>query len=485
MDKKDKIKKNVPSYFKPDVNVMWKALLEAHGIEDQNASDQVIEAKKQIFVEFAEKEYLDALGDNVAVYRPLELNLADEKYRKLIEFLSFYPKQVKSLISNILDVFYDEVFSRFNTQTQLSAPYGLTGGESLVFRTEKDKPVKIVRKFTANGDSDGPNTIRINTTAGLYIGQLIDISDDSNYPVRTSIVDLTNSIITISESAGSLLVSRNALLITETYQYTIFKSSDFANPGAATAGEVVNAINKSSTTVTASEASSNTIVSIRTNTVGNKGYLQVLGGTANNYLSFPVSPAQNLRIQISEINPNELVIKIPSTIPALRRILQGSAHLHPDSTTGTNWKGSFVYDPNSDYTVQKMRTSLNQNIVAGQVYTQISVLNSSNIPNEAGNLIFNFGRERMEYSVPYIGRPNNSTLLVDPSYVFKKDHVPGELINTIITTGTVPRVGGMDYPVYLVGVETARELVQNIVRGVVATGVVIRWEITYPICGKF
>lgn len=38
--------------------------------------------------------------------------------------------------------------------------------------------------------------------------------------------------------------------------------------------------------------------------------------------------ANNPRVAISEVNPNEIVIQIPSSVPALRRSLKGSNHFH-------------------------------------------------------------------------------------------------------------------------------------------------------------
>lgn len=484
MNKIEKIKTNVPSYFRPGVNVQWKALLEAHGEADERIVQQITEAKKQIFVETAERGYLDALGDNVGVFRPLEVNLIDDKYRKLIEFLSFYPKQVRSLVANVLDVFYDQTFLRFNVQTANASPFALFGGESLVFRKENDTTNTVTKTLTADGEVDGVNTVRVASTSGMYVGQIISVSDDNSQTITGVVTNLTNTIVTLDVSTLQFTTAQNAIIFFETYQYVNFQASDFATPGSATAEEVTNAINAIGVGVTASYVTTGN-VNIMTNTIGALGGIQILGGTANDVLLFPTNAGQKLRIQINELNPNELAITIPSTVPSLRRTLKGCLHFHSSSAITSGYPSSYLYSPSAvNYTPQNKVTTLNQTITAGQVYTQLSVINSSSIPNAPGNLIINFGKENLEQPVPYIGRPNNSTILLDPSYVFTKDHSSGELINTILTEATTPRVSGGDYAVYNVGIDKARIQIQEIVRNIVATGVVIRWIINFPVCGK-
>jgi len=485
VDKKDKIKKSVPSYFKPEVNIYWKNFLESIAEEDNRVITQIDEAKKQIFVETASGSYLDALGDNVSVFKPLELNLSDDKYRELIKFLSFYPKQVKSLILEVLDVFYGETYSRFSSQTINNAPYNLTGGECLVYKTESTPIQSNTKSLTADGETDGANTIRVVSTSGMYIGQVVSVSDDDSSELVATVTGVTKTVATLDTSTASFTLSQNAFVIFNTYHSVVFESGDFAISGAATALEVAAAINTVAINSTATSVSSDTQVNIRTNVAGNKGSIQVLGGSANVALNFPTTEPTSLRVQVSEINPNEIVIRVPATIPALRRILQGSAHLHGDSTLVPPWVGSFVYDTDIDYTVTKVSTTLNQTIQAGLVYTQISVIDSSDLPNSAGFLMFDFGKNNIEYSVPYIGRPNNSTLLLDPGYTFTKDHSAGEIINIILNEPTIPRAGGGDYPVYVAGSSpSTRAEVQAIVESIIATGIVIRWQINYPVCGK-
>jgi hypothetical protein len=269
----------------------------------------------------------------------------------------------------------------------------------------------------------------------------------------------------------------------------------------------------------------------------------------------------NPRVFVKEINPNEIVIQIPSSVPALRRDLKGSHHFRACSgviqsidvlnreltvdfdspfpydsknyqedelrgadfgqgnlrrleimsnssgrlgvilqfplgtdvsvfTVGArfnianvpNYVGSFIPDLRRLYTVRSLRGTLGQNIVAGTIYTILTMSDASSIPDQPGRLIFNFGRSGEEADIKYFGRPNNTTLLIDPAYTFQKNHSIGDVVNVIAKPYEKPAIEGDDYSVYLVGVTAARILAQKIVESVVAAGVVIRWQVAEPRC---
>jgi hypothetical protein len=260
-------------------------------------------------------------------------------------------------------------------------------------------------------------------------------------------------------------------------------------------------------------------------------------------------------VRVNEINPNEIVIQIPSSVPSLRRTLKGSIHFHAYSgtivsvdnvlkeividleestkallldeldqgflgqenavepilsntpgTTGvtlqfsavadlskftasgrfrmylTNYPGSFLHDPTSPFTLTKQRGVLGQSIVAGSINPTLTMTDASGIPDAPGKLVFNFGRGTQESLITYFGRPNNTTLLIDPAYNFLNNHSTGEPINVAVTPTVSPNVDGTDYSIYLVGVTAARILAQDIVRSIVAAGVIVRFIVVEPIC---
>ena len=147
-----------------------------------------------------------------------------------------------------------------------------------------------------------------------------------------------------------------------------------------------------------------------------------------------------------------------------------------------NYVGTFIYDESGTYSVSSNRTHLAQDIEAGEVYPVITVDDASNIPNSEGYLIFDFGNGRQEQPVPYRGRPNNSTLLLDPAYVFTYNHYIENIINVVNTPlgPTNPDTYGDDYATYITSMEDVRVTVQTLISDIIAAGVSIRYVIDSP-----
>jgi hypothetical protein len=145
------------------------------------------------------------------------------------------------------------------------------------------------------------------------------------------------------------------------------------------------------------------------------------------------------------------------------------------------YQGGYIPDKTSAFTVTKLRGTLGQTIVAGNITPTLTMTDASLIPNTVGMLSFNFGTQTEESLIQYFGRPNNQTLFIDPGYVFQHNHSIGEVVNVIVTPYNTPNVNGSDYSVYIVGVVAARLLAQQIIESLKAAGVVINWRIVGPV----
>lgn len=145
------------------------------------------------------------------------------------------------------------------------------------------------------------------------------------------------------------------------------------------------------------------------------------------------------------------------------------------------YPGSFIPDTTQAFTVTGQRGVLGQSISAGAIVPTCTMLDASGLPNAIGKVVFNYGLPNEESLISYFGRPNNTTIFLDPVYTFTKDHVAGESVNLILTPYQKPDVLGRDYSVYLVGVTAARILAQKIVESIVAAGVVINWTVVGPV----
>jgi len=368
----DKMVRFLPGLYKPGSNINVRGLLYAWSDEDERIVQAISDAKEQIFVKLAQVHHLDALGSNVGVSRPTEINIIDDVYRQLIPALSFWPKQVVPTIQRVLDIFFE-------------------AGNPDVDVAEVN-PNEIVIKIPSTVPSlrrDLRGSIHIHA----YHGKITAIDN----VLKTLTVDMVDP--------------RKVLQTDELAQ-----------------GYIVQGLEREQ---------------IFSNTSGASGVTLQFFATVD--------------------------LSVFNTTDNFNLLLD-------------NYPGSFFTDTRSSSTVRGLRGILGQTITAGNIITTLSMTEASRIPDTTGRVTFNLGRTNEEKEVRYFGRPNNSTLLIDPSYTFTEDHAIGEPVNVAIKPYVTPNVDGTDYSIYLTGVTAARELAQRIVESITAAGVIVRWIISEPTC---
>jgi hypothetical protein len=275
---------------------------------------------------------------------------------------------------------------------------------------------------------------------------------------------------------------------------------DIAVPGAATAQEIVNILDRIKHATAAIETDSLTgdqYIALMTETPGPRGSVNILQSSmvSPTKLDFNVGKSQLIeqaqRVCVYEINPNELLIEIPAIVPALRRTLLGSAHLHTDGTLSPPeppdngiWQGSFLFDPlgtESSYTITGQSATTSQALVKGNVYTAVTVNSTAGFVNQSGYLMFGLGTPHQEQPVKFRGVPNSNTVLIDPSYIFKNTQPVGTTINVLSSLSPyAPRTNGQDLAVYLTSPSDARAITQTILASLAAAGVVVTFVILLP-----
>lgn len=575
---------------------MIRGLLKAWGVADDEIEVQIQNTKDQLFVATAEGRYLDFLGNNVGVPRDPDLGLSDDDFRKLIPVLSFYPKQVRHTIIALLDVFWGAGFTRANVnsgnvETFNFGPATLLTGTA-TFKNGVDTVIGVGTSFTtevAPGDY-----IKVSSASGYTYQKVSAVINDTALTLSAP----WSSDIAVAATVSKGVIRTLSYISDANKERTIrLIPSAFDDLTAVTVAEIVDLINTSpehSKLITAStylDPVSGNKLNIRTNTPGLLGAIQITGGDANTTLrlNFDLDRHSEIRCSVHELNPNEVVIKIPSSVPVLRRSLTGSMHpkqtkteimsnvevfdfsglgasstlnitidgtpfvvtfTHAsdfadvsnvlaeevveaindqldflEATTGDrynfkrvllrttfgsteyqvtggtanavlgfptalqtdpdfiipNYPSSYLFDPTGQlFTVTMTNTELAEDIPSGSVQSSIAVASASTFPNRPGRILFDFGRAEQEGPVSYNARPNNSTLLIDASYVFQKEHLTGRKVNYLLDQPTVPRLTGIDYPVFIVGTEEARAAAQKLIKQLLAAGVVIRFIIEFP-----
>ena len=362
----------IPGFYKPSINPLIRGTIYALGTEDEVICEQIAEAKRQIFVRSAEKDFLDALGSNVGVFRPSNFNLSDELYRDLIPTLSFHPKQVLPTIQRVLEIFW---------------------GPNPIIAVNEINPNEIVIRIP----SAVPSLRR-------------DLRGSHHFHAYSGTIVSVDNIL--KEMVVDLEVTERPLVVDELIY----------------GGKI---------------GQGNAEAEIISNSAGATGII----------LQF--SAGEDLSDFVAS---EEFVF------------------------TTDNYPGSFIPDPTAAFTVTGQRGVLGQAITAGSQTPLLTMLEASRIPNTPGLIIINRGLENEESLIKYFSRPNNSTLFIDPTHIFAYDHAIGDTINVILTPYRKPNIDGTDYSVYLVGITAARILAQSIIESIVAAGVVIRWIIVEPEC---
>lgn len=423
-EKFDKYKRNIPKAFAVGNNPVITALIKGFSGEDEEISKQIENTKAQLFVRTAEGQFLDRLANSRGVSRPVSLGLLDSEFQELIPNLSLKAKQVRKTFYDTADVFWGPTFSRANITTANFEPFLISIGEELRISVDNG-PLQKIKVLS--------NDLAVNGTA----------TAEEVQKILSRVKGITATIVT----------------------------------DALTGARQIN---------------------IRTNTPGAVGNIEIfsdstiLGPTKLDLEAKKYELNQlDQRVSIYEIRPNELVIEIPAIVPKLKRTLRGSHHFHADSTieppvppANEIWQGSFFYNPDGSsatYTVSRQKAVIQDTLAKGNVYTKVTVDDSSAFLDKSGILIFDWGGPNEEVGVRFRGVPNSNTVLLDPSYKFVKDHLPNETINALVSqVPYIPRRSGDDLAIYLTSPSDARQVVQEILESLAAAGVIVNFVILAP-----
>lgn len=156
------------------------------------------------------------------------------------------------------------------------------------------------------------------------------------------------------------------------------------------------------------------------------------------------------------------------------RVILNTAILQPDRL------GPYMWDENSDFVLSSLTTNLTSEIQAGVTQRNIQV-DPNEIPDAEGRLIFDFGTEKQEGPVRYFYKPNDTSLAIDPSYVFEFGHDVGSAVTMIRRRGGIKFSGlGGEFGAYITDPAAAREVLQELMQEVKSVGIFINFLIRYP-----
>lgn len=159
----------------------------------------------------------------------------------------------------------------------------------------------------------------------------------------------------------------------------------------------------------------------------------------------------------------------------------GSTAFLSTSRLNTGLFGPIMWDQNASFVLSSLTSNIQQEIKAGNNVRSLEITGVNNIPDEEGFVIFDFGTEFQEGPVRYLFKPTDSSVQMDPAYVFQFNHDIGSAITVIRRKGAHIMSGlGTEYGGYITDPSIAREILQNLILDVKSVGIFVEFLIRFP-----
>lgn len=157
------------------------------------------------------------------------------------------------------------------------------------------------------------------------------------------------------------------------------------------------------------------------------------------------------------------------------KLFYASARLNSVTPGPYIWTGG-----TGQFVLSSLTANLTEELKAGNTARLIEV-GPNEIPDEQGELIFDFGTERQEGPIRYFYTPTDTTIAIDPAYVFENNHDVGASVTMIRRRGPhiLDGFGGELAP-YITDPSEAREILKELMRQVKSVGIFINFLIRFP-----
>lgn len=512
MSREEQEKQRLRQYLNPAINGKnVDAVLEAIATGGLASLIQNIEAiNDSLYIVKAEGRYLDAKLADRDLTRPENVGLSDEIFRQIgIEVST--RKQIRDLISSLLEIIYGEEFTRATSVSTELENYALEDGDTLqiVFDDEEVVEVVFLSSQFSNINSATAQEVADSITKQLRTLGRRGASFSKNDGIGNYVVLISQTI----GPASSVKIVGGKAQNKLKFQKIRPTSGDSSTQWTLTqqAGGVIRAtwtgganpsigkvrkddyVNIYGTSFNLANRGTFTITSVQGGLVGD-AYVEYLNpngiaeivvqGNSEAVLFFnPLRTTLASKMMYASVYQTEarlLEVFIPATTKVVRRDRIGAAHLHESGPSLENELGPYVFDISKPYIIGEEECSTAQ-IVDSNVGLVVEVDDSSSFPDETGHLVFGFGTSKEEGPVPYIARPSSNSLMINPSYRFKNIHPSGTNISLISQNYVYDlKTDGTDRAFYLTDVVSGRIYAEDLIKLVVATGIRLVITVLYP-----
>jgi hypothetical protein len=146
----------------------------------------------------------------------------------------------------------------------------------------------------------------------------------------------------------------------------------------------------------------------------------------------------------------------------------------------TRLTGSYVWDLSAPFVLSENTAKTIDAIQAGQVQPLLN-LSQNTIPAAGGYVVFDYGLETQEGPIRYLYAPNDTALVLDPSYVFQFNHGVGSSVVSIDNKGPHLMSGlGTEFPPYITNPSDVRVTLEKLIQSVASSGIFIDFLVRYP-----
>lgn len=362
INKIDQLHNLMPAHYNTRTNLNWNALITALGTSDQNVADLVALLKQQFFIKTASGTYLDNLGANSGISRPVGVGMIDSAFKKYIPVLAYTPKQVRLIIDKLLNIFFVPEITTAYTESGQPSPYALQNGWSLEYTV--DGVFDELIHFQASDFADVSAATAIEIAAAINRQAKYSNAEDFFDNVRkgdfvkifSNTVGSKGSIEIVAGLANSVLQFNGFIAGAGTgsnTQWTITKVGDQVtmqwtggitpNLNLLQIGDVIMSQltnNVGSFAINNVDLSNSSITF--TNLFGTPGvFTQSNAGQVKFF-----APVKNVvytqpnRAVVWEVTPGEVIIEMPATPPVVKRNLIGSAHINGSTSLMTAYNSA-------------------------------------------------------------------------------------------------------------------------------------------------
>lgn len=465
----------------------------------------------QLYIATASQKYLDLKLSDYNLSRPPQVGLSDEIFREIgIKIIN--KKQIRSLISDLLRIIFGDEVTKATSKSAMMEPYNLSDGDTLIVQFDGGEKVTIPfssAQFTSIAAATAQEVADA-ITKGLRDqgkeGGAFSKNDGSGayVVIMSNTIGSSSSVRIWGGRAQNVLQFDKARPTSAdiSTQWTVslgdagnvrYTWSSGADPslGKIRKGDYVNIFASS---FSLGNTGTFVITAAKGGAVGdayfevenpNAVFETVVQGIPDGVLFYnPVKTTLSSKTKYAAVYQTEartLELFIPATTKVIRRDRAGAAFIH--DTTDVNDDpadlGPNIFDLSQSFTISTIQTATTA-VISPSTEKILDMSDTSDFPDQQGYVILGYGTDRQE-KVPYLARPSNTSLLLNPSYRLKNTHPIGTDVSYVSVNAPVTLPSdATDYSFVLTDVVSGRQYAQDLIQSVSATGINLIVTILYP-----